>query len=36
VKEFIVKFLGGLAQNFSMLDLNIKAKEKTPYIVVCL
>ena len=36
VKEFIRKFLETLPNNFSMFDINVRAKEKTPYIVVCI
>jgi dynein heavy chain len=36
VKELIKKFTETLPQNFSMIDINARAKEKTPYIVVCL
>ena len=35
-KELLDRFLGILPPEFSMLDLNVKAKEKTPYVVVCL
>lgn len=36
VKEFITRFLSTIPQNFSMFDINAKAKEKPPYVVVCL
>jgi dynein heavy chain, axonemal len=36
VKEYIVKFLASLPANFMMIDLTARAKEKTPYQVVCL
>jgi dynein heavy chain len=36
VKEMIDKFLDQLPPEFVMLDLFAKAKERTPYVVVCL
>lgn len=36
VKELIKKFTEQLPANFSMLDINMRAKEKSPYIVVCI
>lgn len=36
VNELIVKFLDKLPQEFNMIELRAKAKEKTPYVVVCL
>jgi len=36
VKMLIEKFLGELPPAYSMLELNTKAKERSPYIVVCL
>lgn len=36
VKEYIRKFLETLPNNFSMIDINARVKEKTPYIVVCI
>ena len=36
VKEYIAKFLAGLPNNFSLLDINSRVKDKSPYIVVCL
>jgi dynein heavy chain len=36
VKEMIDKFLDVLPQEFVMLDLFAKAKERSPYVVVCL
>jgi dynein heavy chain len=35
-KELLDRFLHILPGEFSMLELNIKAKNKTPYVVVCL
>jgi dynein heavy chain len=36
VKEMIDKFLDQLPAEFIMLDLFAKAKERSPYVVVCL
>lgn len=36
VKDLIKKFTETLPPNFSMIDINARAKEKTPYIVVCI
>lgn len=36
VKDLIKKFTETLPPNFSMIDINARAKEKSPYIVVCL
>lgn len=36
VKGFIKKFLDELPANFMMLDIIAKAKDKNPYIVVCI
>jgi len=36
VKEFIIKFLSVLPANYIMLDLIARAKEKTPYQIVCI
>lgn len=36
IKEFIIKFLEQLPADFSLLDIGLKAKNKTPYVVVCL
>jgi len=36
VKEIIDKFLDVLPAEFIMLDLFAKAKERSPYVVVCL
>lgn len=36
VKELIKKFTETLPANFSMIDINTRAKDKTPYIVVCI
>ena len=36
VKEYIRRFLEQLPNNFSMLELTTKVKEKTPYVVVAL
>ena len=35
-KEILDRFLGLLPPEFIMLDLYVKAKNKTPYVVVCL
>lgn len=35
-KELLDRFLGMLPAEYIMLDLNIRAKDKTPYVVVCL
>jgi dynein heavy chain len=36
VKEALTRFLQILPPFFNMLDLNAKAKERTPFVVVCL
>jgi dynein heavy chain len=36
VKEIIDRFLGVLPQGFNMIELNAKAKDRSPYVVVCL
>ena len=36
VKSLIVTFLGQLPADFNMYDIFLKAKNKTPYVVVCL
>ena len=36
VKDFIRKFLEQLPANFSMIDIITKAKDKSPYVVVCI
>ena len=36
VKELIKKFSEQLPSNFSMLEINMRAKEKSPYVVVCI
>ncbi len=36
VKQFIVSFLGQLPPDFNMYEIFLKAKNKTPYVVVCL
>jgi dynein heavy chain len=36
VKELIKKFTEQLPANFSMIEINMRAKEKSPYVVVCL
>jgi hypothetical protein len=36
VKEFIRKILESLPNNFSMLDIIARVKDKSPYIVVCI
>jgi dynein heavy chain len=36
VKELIDKFLDKLPQQYNMIELRAKAKERTPYVVVCL
>jgi dynein heavy chain len=36
VNELIIKFLERLPQEFNMIELRAKAKDKTPYVVVCL
>lgn len=36
VKELIITFLSTLPGDFNMFDVNSKAKNKTPYVVVCL
>jgi dynein heavy chain len=35
-KELLDRFLGKLPPEFIMLELNLRAKNKTPYVVVCL
>ena len=35
-KEILDRFLGLLPPEFVMLELNVRAKQKTPYVVVCL
>lgn len=36
MKEYINKFLTTLPNNFSMIDINSRVKDKNPYIVVCI
>jgi dynein heavy chain len=36
VKEKIVRFLAALPEPFNMIELDLKAKDRTPYVVVCL
>lgn len=36
VNDLIIKFLEKLPQEFNMIELRSKAKERTPYVVVCL
>ena len=36
MKELIKKFTEQLPQNYSMIEINMRAKEKSPYVVVCL
>jgi dynein heavy chain len=36
VKTIIANFLGVLPADFNMFEVNSKAKEKTPYVNVCL
>jgi dynein heavy chain len=36
VNELIIKFLDKLPQQFNMIELRAKAKERTPFVVVCL
>ena len=36
VKEIIDRFLGVLPQGFNMIELNARAKDRSPYVVVCL
>ena len=35
-KELIDRFLGELPEQFNMIELGLKAKERTPYVIVCL
>jgi len=36
VKELIKRFTEQLPANFSMIDINMRAKDKSPYVVVCI
>jgi len=36
VKQLIANFLGVLPEDFKMIDIFAKAKDMTPYVVVCL
>jgi dynein heavy chain len=36
VKEIIDRFLNALPAAFNMIELNARAKERSPYVVVCL
>lgn len=36
VKQLIISFLGQLPPDFNMYEIFLKAKSKTPYVVVCL
>lgn len=36
VNDLIVKFLDKLPQEFNMIELKAKAKERTPFVVVCI
>jgi hypothetical protein len=36
VNELIIKFLEKLPEEYNMIELRLKAKDKTPYVVVCL
>ena len=36
IKDFIIKFLEQLPANFVLIDISARAKNKTPYVVVCL
>lgn len=36
VNELIIKFLEKLPEEYNMIELRAKAKDKTPYVVVCL